>query len=159
MRRDFFSKVSRLMLIPTVLLLIPGWPSQSDAPLALRAVTTFPSAIPQNASGPPQGSGVALACRALEVKTAERLGVAVALFHQASKSDGPRLGKLLRAHDGASVEFDTSDGHSHSATLFRLGTCFGRGLLLFPAGSARLAAHEQFWLRFPEEAALRPASQ
>jgi hypothetical protein len=96
----------------------------------------------------PPASGAAVACRALEVKTAEKLGVTLVLFHQASKDDGARLGQLLQRNDGVSVEFETSDGRSYTATLFRLGTCFGRGLLVFPAGSARIVKQEQFWLKF-----------
>ena len=112
-------------------------------------IAVFESAIAQNE---PASSPVptAIVCRALEVKTAERMGVALVLFHQASKSDGARLGELLKLNDGVTVEFETSDGRPHVATLFRLGTCFGRGLLVFPSGSARLARQEQFWLRFPQ---------
>jgi hypothetical protein len=89
-------------------------------------------------------------CSALEVKTAERVGAALVIFHQANKSDGPRLGELLRQNDGASVEFQTSDGRAHTATAFRLGTCFGRGLLVFRAGSAQVFPGEQFRLKFPK---------
>jgi len=117
--------------------------------LAGAAVTVFQSAIAQEPPGPPPASA-ALLCSTLEVKTAERLGVALVTFHQANHSDGPRLGELLRQNDGVSVEFETSDGRAHTATLFRLGTCFGRGLLVFPAGSARLTPREQFRLRFPQ---------
>jgi hypothetical protein len=89
-------------------------------------------------------------CSALEVKTAECVGAALVIFHQANKSDGPRLGEFLRQNDGASVEFQTSDGRAHTATAFRLGTCFGRGLLVFPAGSAQVSPGEQFRLKFPK---------
>ena len=95
-------------------------------------------------------AGGAVICRVLEAKTVERMNVAVVLFHQAQKSDGERLGQLLRQHDGASVEFETSDARPHAATVLRLGTCFGRGLLVFPAADARLAKQDQFWLRFPQ---------
>jgi hypothetical protein len=114
-------------------------------------IAVFPGAMAQNEPGSPAAAaGAAVVCRALEVKTAEQMGVALVVFHQASKSNGLRLAELLRANDGASVEFETSDGQSHTATCFRLGTCFGRGLLVFPAGSARLSRQEQFWLRFPK---------
>jgi len=99
-------------------------------------------------------SGQAVACRVLEAKVVEEMGVALIVFHQAERSDGARLGELLRQNDGAKIKFKTSDGRTHTATLLRLGTCFGRGLLVFPAGSARLARHDQFWLKFP--AAERP---
>ena len=131
MRAKCFLKAGRLMVFSFLLALIlaPGGQSEPKAPPA---------------------SGAAMACRALEVKTAEQLGVALVVFHQAQSSDGARLGELLRENDGAAVEFETSDTQSHRATVFRLGTCFGRGLLVFPAGSARLSRQEQFWLRFPE---------
>jgi hypothetical protein len=113
-------------------------------------ITVLPSATAQNEPGSPPAPGAAVVCRALEVKTAEQMGVALVLFHQAQSSDGARLGQLLRQHDGASVEFETSDGRPHTATLLRLGTCFGRGLLVFPAADVRLAKQDQFWLRFPQ---------
>jgi hypothetical protein len=115
-------------------------------------ITAFGSALAQNQPGAPPAPQAAVVCRALEVKTAEQMGVTLVLFHQANSSDGPRLAELLKNNDGASVEFETSDGRSHTATVFRLGTCFGRGVLIFPAGSARLARQEQFWLRFPKRA-------
>ena len=113
-------------------------------------ITILPGAMAQNKPGSRPAPEAAIVCRALEVKTAERMRVALVLFHQASKRDGARLGELLRGNDGVTVEFETSDGRSHPATLFRLGTCFGRGLLVFPAGSAHLTPRDQFWLRFPK---------
>lgn len=138
MRTKCFLKAGRLMVFSFLLALIlaPGGQSEPKAPAA---------------------SGAAMACRALEVKTAAQMGVALVVFHQAQSSDGERLGELLRENDGATVEFETPDGQVHPATLFRLGTCFGRGLLVFPAGSAQLSKQEQFWLRFPE-AKSQPAS-
>jgi len=59
----------------------------------------------------------AAVCSALEVKTAEHMGVVLLIFHQANKSDGPRLGELLEQNDGASVEFETSDGHTQAASV------------------------------------------
>jgi len=131
MRAKCFLKAGRLMVFSFLLALIlaPGGQGEPKAPPA---------------------SGAAMACRALEVKTAEQMGVTLVVFHQAQSGDGARLGELLRENDGATVEFETSDTQSHRATVFRLGTCFGRGLLVFPAGSARLSRQEQFWLRFPE---------
>ncbi len=132
-------------------------PSLRMIPAILFAlVAAFPTTSPPEQLPPPEAAKAAIVCRALEVKTAEKLGVTLVLFHQASKTDGPRLGELLRANDGASVLFETSDGHDHPATLFRMGMCFGRGLLVFPAGSARLTPHEQFWLRFPKTETLPP---
>jgi hypothetical protein len=122
-------------------------PPQTEPKPALREIPR-PLQWTQDAS---EGADAAIACRVLEAKIVQQFSVAVAVFHQARASDGPRLGELLRQHDGAAVEFETSEGHSHPATVLRLGTCFGRGLLVFPAASARLGKNEEFWLRFPEE--------
>ncbi len=102
------------------------------AAILIALAAAFPGVLAQKQAQPSEGAKAAIACRALEVKTAEKLGVTLVLFHQASRTDGPRLGELLRANDGASVWFETSDGRPHPATVFRMGTCFGRGLLVFP---------------------------
>lgn len=125
--------------------------------LAVSAVLALVGAAGQTATESMPAGG-AVACRVLEAKTVERLNVAVVVFHQAQKSDGERLGQLLRRYDGASVEFETSDSRPHAATVLRLGTCFGRGLLVFPAAEARLAKQDQFWLRFPQQQDARHAS-
>lgn len=90
-----------------------------------------------------------IACRAMEVFVAERIGATAIIFHQRDKVDGPRLGELLMAHSGEEVEFETRDGRWHRATVVRMKSCFGRGLLLFAAGEATLAAKDEFVLRFP----------
>ena len=88
-------------------------------------------------------------CRAMEVFEAERVGVRAVIFHQRDKADGPRLGGLLLAHSGEEAEFQTHDGRWHHATVARLKSCFGRGLLLFAASETKLTAGEDFVLRFP----------
>jgi hypothetical protein len=90
-------------------------------------------------------------CRAMEVFVAERLGATAVIFHQRDKADGPRLGKLLLTYSGEEVDFETRDGQRHRATAARMKSCFGRGLLIFAAGEAKLAEKEGFVLRFPEK--------
>ena len=87
-------------------------------------------------------------CRVMEVIIAERVGAMAVIFHQRDKADGPRLGELLLAHSGEEVEFETVDGRRHRATVARMKSCFGRGLLIFAAGEAKLAEKEDFVLRF-----------
>lgn len=94
-----------------------------------------------------------VACRVLEAHTDATLGVTVVVFHQRDDADQARVGAILRAHDGAPVEFRTTDGAPHPATLARLKSCFGRGLLLFRAGSAQLAEKDEFLLREPPPSA------
>ena len=101
-------------------------------------------------SGTPSQSNEAIQtilCRALEVKTDPKTAVTIVIFHQANKEDGPALGEMLKSNDGANVEFVTSDGKPHAAAVFRLDTCFGRGLLVFPSATASLNSHEQFSIR------------
>lgn len=91
----------------------------------------------------------AVACRVMEVFVVQHTGAA-AIFHQRDKVDGPRLGELLLAHSGAEIEFRTSDGKWHRATIFRVKSCFGRGLLLFAPADGKLAEKDEFVLRFRE---------
>lgn len=102
-------------------------------------------------SGAPPAPEEALSCRVLEVHTSEQPAVTIVIFHQREKKDSERLGALLREYAQTPVEFQTADGAWHNATLMRLKTCFGRGLLLFPAGSARLAEKDVFVLKFPSK--------
>jgi hypothetical protein len=90
-------------------------------------------------------------CRAMEVFVAGRVGATAVIFHQRDKADGPRLGELLLAHSGEEVEFQTPDGRWHRATVVRMKSCFGRGLLLFAAGEAKIAERDEIVLRFPGE--------
>ena len=89
-----------------------------------------------------------VACRAMEVFVSERVGATAVIFHQRDKADGPRLGELLLAHSGEEVEFETSDGQRHLATVERVKSCFGRGLLLFTANETKIAANEEIVLHF-----------
>jgi len=75
--------------------------------------------------------------------------VTLVLFHQQDEKERARLGSLLRQHSGAAVEFQTPDGAWHTASVLRLKSCFGRGLLLFSAGVAQLQEKGGFLLRFP----------
>jgi hypothetical protein len=92
--------------------------------------------------------GETITCRAMEVFVAKPLGATAVIFHQRDKADGPRLGELLLAHTGEEVEFETPDGKSHPATVERVKSCFGRGLLLFATKEAKLAAKDEFVLHF-----------
>lgn len=95
-----------------------------------------------------KAEGGTITCRAMEVFVADRIGATAVIFHQRDKADGPRLGGLLLAHSGEEVEFETSDGHRHRATVARVKSCFGRGLLLFAAKDIKLAANDDFVLHF-----------
>ena len=95
----------------------------------------------------------AIACKILEAKTAGAVRVTAAVFHQAESAQREELGTWLRAHDGAEVEFEAAGGQWHAATVFRLRTCFGRGLLIFSAAEAKLEQGVTIQLRFREKGA------
>lgn len=90
----------------------------------------------------------AITCRAMEVFVSEPLGVSVVVFHQSDKADGPRLGELLLAHAGEQVEFETPDGKKHAATVERVKSCFGRGLIMFSTKGTKLVANQDFVVYF-----------
>jgi hypothetical protein len=89
-----------------------------------------------------------VACQVLEGHTSPQLHVTVVLFHQRNEKDRARLGSLLREHSDVPVEFQGQDGTWHPATVVRLKSCFGRGLLVFATGSAQLTEKDQFSLKF-----------
>jgi len=86
-----------------------------------------------------------IACRILEVHAATNFSVVI--FHQRDKQDREKLADFLQTHSDAAVQFQKADGAWHDATLIRLKSCFGRGLLAFPAGAATLAEKDAFTLR------------
>ncbi len=103
-----------------------------------------------------QGAGTkaeneTIPCRVVEAFEAGKLGVRTILFHQRDKADGPRLGALLLAHSGEEMEFETRDGQRHRAVVFRVKSCFGRGLLLVPMSEVKLGERDEFTLRLPEK--------
>jgi len=80
-----------------------------------------------------------------------KLGTRAIIFHQRDKADGPRLGSLLLAHSGEEVVLETTGGRRYRATVFRIKSCFGRGLVLVPTSKLRLGEHDEFALRLPGE--------
>jgi hypothetical protein len=86
-----------------------------------------------------------IACRALEVQTASQFTLVI--FHQRDKQDHEKVEAFLRAHSDGAAQFRSADGAWHDATLLRLKSCFGRGLLIFPAGAAKLSEKDAFTLR------------
>ena len=90
----------------------------------------------------------AVNCQAMEVFESRAIGATAIIFHQRDKMDGAHLGELLLAHSGEEVEFETADGKRHPATVGRVKSCFGRGLLLFDSKEAKLAPKDDFVLHF-----------
>ena len=92
-----------------------------------------------------------IVCSVMEAFEEGRLGVRAIVFHQRDKADGPRLGSLLLTHSGEEMELETAGGRRYRATVFRVKSCFGRGLVLVPTSRLKLAEHDEFTLRLPRE--------
>lgn len=88
-------------------------------------------------------------CHALETHSSSQPAVSIVVFNQAIKDDHERLSALLKDNDGGSVEIKTEDGKWHTASVARLKSCFGRGLLFFSGDASPVQEHDEFVLRFP----------
>lgn len=91
-----------------------------------------------------------VSCRVVESHTSFEHGVTIVIFHQSAKEDQGRLSDLLMQHGGAAVEWKGGDKKWHPATVLRLRSCFGRGLLLVPSRGAATKEGETFLLKFLE---------
>ncbi len=89
-----------------------------------------------------------ISCTVLEAHMIPNLGVSVAVFHQMSKDEASRFSALMKEHSDTSVQFRTADGSWHKASVARLKSAFGRGLLLFASGSADLKERDGFVVKF-----------
>jgi hypothetical protein len=106
--------------------------------LALMLVAIALSVPPFASARDMDATGSTIECRVIEAHLGAHPAVLAVVFHQAEKTDQPRLASLLLQHSGeeASVRIGT-DSHV-AGTVFRLKSCFGRGLLLLPADAPPL---------------------
>ena len=104
---------------------------------------------PRTARRPMPESGPGVACRAMEVHTDSTNHMTVVVFHQADEASVEALRTLLQAHSGGAVEVnvDAAASGTWRGTVFRLKSCFGRGLLLFAASAPPLKDGSKFLLR------------
>ena len=98
---------------------------------------------------PAQPAAAFVNCHALETHTSASPAVMIIVFNQRDKQDHVRLSDLLKQNDGAGVELRTSDGKWHKATLVRLRSCFGCGMLFLGVDAAQIKDRDNFLLRFP----------
>jgi hypothetical protein len=88
-------------------------------------------------------------CRVLESHASKQPAAGFVVFHQRDKQDQPRLSTLLQQHSGTVVDLRADGGNWQSATVVRLKSCFGRGLLVLPSGAPMPEDGGTFLLRFP----------
>lgn len=99
-----------------------------------------------------------VACRVKEAHTSRDPAAGLIVFTQRDKADADRFRALLRsAQEGGAVEFQSGEGGAwQPASIVRLKSCFGRGLLVLPAGTVPPDDGSTFLLRFPV-GTLKPA--
>jgi hypothetical protein len=102
------------------------------------------------APGTKAGNGPII-CSVMEVFEEGKLGVRAIIFHQRDKADGPRLGSFLLTHSGHEMELEMAGGRRFRATVFRVKSCFGRGLVLVPTSKLKIGEHDEFTLHLPGE--------
>jgi hypothetical protein len=90
-----------------------------------------------------------IACRVMEAHTSANPAATVIVFHQQHKEDGPRLGAVLENHSGERMEIQVSGAAWTAVTIFRLRSCFGRGLMVLPPGAPEMKDGATFLLRIP----------
>jgi len=88
-------------------------------------------------------------CHALETHSNSQPAVSIVVFNQANKGDHERLAALLKEHDGTAVEIKAADGKWRPASVARLRSCFGRGLLFLTGEASPVQEKDDFVLRFP----------
>ncbi len=119
-------------------------------PLMLLAAIALCAPLPAGAGQTGAEEAGVITCRVIEAHAGARPAVVAVVFHQAEKADQPRLGSLLREHSGEEVEVQIGAQTLDEISVFRLKSCFGRGLLLLPANAPPLKDGATFILKFSE---------
>jgi hypothetical protein len=91
-----------------------------------------------------------ITCRVIEAHASTHPAVVAVVFHQADKADQPRMASLLLQHSGEEAEVQIGAETRAGGSVFRLKSCFGRGLLLLPADAPPLKDGATFTLKFAQ---------
>jgi hypothetical protein len=117
--------------------------------LCFVSVSISALAVPgHDQQAPPAGSSV-VACRILEVLSNKEPGVVLVIFHQRDKKDQPRFAALLKQSTGGAIQIRPTGAQWQSAQVVRLKSCFGRGMLILPAGTTALKERADLLVKFP----------
>jgi hypothetical protein len=118
--------------------------------LGAAVISLQQSAARSEAAPPTKQEARVIECRTLETHTSSEHGVTIVIFHQEAKEEQQHLSDLLRRYSGTNVEWQGNDAKWEPATVIRLKSCFGRGLLVIPAAASAPKDGESFLLKFPE---------
>ncbi len=127
-------------------------PAQKSVQAQVKAPTPKAAPLQSVSSTSKLPAAAFINCHALEAHTNSQPAVTIVVFNQRDKNDHVRLSELLKDQPGA-VEIKTSDGKWHKATVARLKSCFGRGLLFLSGEIQGPKDREDFLLRFPPKSA------
>jgi len=116
--------------------------------IALLGAAVLCPAVPGAVRQSESANASTIACRVLEAHASAAPAATAVIFHQQNKADQERLGSLLRAHSGEGADIQIANGNWTAVTVFRLKSCFGRGLLLLPAGGPLIKDDSTFLMRF-----------
>lgn len=114
------------------------------------AVLAVPSLLAHQSASPanPVSELAIVQCRVLEAHASGSPAALVVIFHQQVKKDQPRLSALIKANSGSDAEIQIGGAAWTKAPIFRLRTCFGRGMIILPAERAALKDGDTFRIRF-----------
>ena len=132
---------------------LPMYRTASLLALCFASLATSPlRAATQDQQAPPAKSPNVVACRVIEVHASKDPGVVLVIFHQHDKQDQPRFAALLKQASGGSVEIQLPGASWQPAEVIRLKTCFGRGMLVLPAGAPVPKEGADLAVKFPQAA-------
>lgn len=117
--------------------------------LSFASVSISALAVPGHDQQAPPPSSSVVACKVLEVHANKEPGVVLVIFHQRDKKDQPRFAALLKQSAGGAIQIRPTGGQWQSAQVVRLKSCFGRGLLILPAGTTALKERADLLVKFP----------
>jgi hypothetical protein len=111
------------------------------------------AAARQAASHPNAGAEPAVVeCHVLEAHASTAPAALVVIFHQQEKKDQPRLSALIKANSGSDADIQIGGAAWTKTRVFRLRTCFGRGMMILSPGQAALKDGDTFRIRFSKAA-------
>ncbi len=117
--------------------------------LSMNSVAVLPQQLRHR---PPERNPTIVVCRVMEAHASREPDATIVVFHQRDKADAERLGALLRRSSGKTVEFQADEGSAwQRASVARLKSCFGRGLLVLPSGAAQIKEGDEFLLKFTSD--------
>lgn len=107
-------------------------------------------ATPHNQAARPAAASNVVTCRVLEVHANKDPGVVLVIFHQRDKQDQPRFAALLKQSSGGTIQIRPPGAQWETAAVIRLKSCFGRGMLILPAGTTSLKEHADLMVKFSD---------